>query len=137
MVELIIGKKGSGKTKHLIESVNSAINIAKGSVVFISNSNARNMYDISTKVRMADTSEFDISSYEEFFGFICGIVSGNFDITNVFIDGIFKIIGSDSMEGFEAFLKKLNALGGKFDISFVITVSVDEADAPEYIKEYL
>ena len=85
MVELIIGKKGSGKTKQLIENVNSAVSVAKGNVVFISNSNSRNMYDISTKVRMADTSEFEIKSYAELLGFISGIVSGNFDITNIFI----------------------------------------------------
>ena len=85
MVELLIGKKGTGKTKHLIDNVNASVNVAKGNVVFISNDTSRNMYDISSKVRMADTSEFDIESYSEFLGFICGIVSGNFDITNIFV----------------------------------------------------
>lgn len=137
MVELIIGKKGSGKTKQLIENVNSAVSVAKGNVVFISNSNSRNMYDISTKVRMADTSEFEIKSYAELLGFISGIVSGNFDITNIFIDAIFKIVGTDSLDDFEDFLARLDAMSAKFNIAFVITLSIDAADAPEYIKKYI
>lgn len=136
MVELIIGKKGAGKTKQLIENVNAAVGVAKGNVVFISNSNARNMYDISTKVRMFDTSEFDIESYSEFLGFICGVVSGNFDITNIFVDGIFKIVGTDDLTGFEQFIERLDKMGAKFNISFVITVSVDADTAPDYIKKY-
>jgi len=137
MVELIIGKKGSGKTKQLIENVNSAVSVAKGNVVFISNSNSRNMYDISTKVRMADTSEFEIKSYAELLGFISGIVSGNFDITNIFIDAIFKIVGTESLDEFEDFLARLDAMSAKFNIAFVITLSIDAADAPEYMKKYI
>ncbi len=137
MVELIIGKKGTGKTKHLIESVNAAVNVAKGNVVFVSKENSRNMYDITTKVRMAETAEFDIESYSEFLGFICGIVSGNFDITNIFVDGIFKIVGTDELEGFEEFLARLDAMSAKFNISFVITVSIDADAAPDYIKKYV
>ena len=94
------------------------------------------MFDIKTQVRMADTSEFDIESYSDFIGFICGIVSGNFDITNIFVDGIFKIVGTDNLEGFESFLERLDAMSTKFDISFVITVSIDADTAPEYIKKY-
>ena len=137
MVELIIGKKGTGKTKHLIESVNAAVNVAKGNVVFISKETSRNMYDISTKVRMAETAEFDIETYSEFLGFICGIVSGNFDITNIFVDGIFKIVGTDELDGFEQFLTRLDAMSAKFNISFVITVSIDVDAAPDYIKKYV
>lgn len=136
MVQLLIGKKGTGKTKALIESVNSAVNVAKGNVVFISNNTSRNMYDINSRVRMADTSEFDIESYSDFIGFICGIVSGNFDITNIFVDGIFKIVGTDNLEGFESFLDRLDSMSVKFNISFVISVSIDADAAPEYIKKY-
>ena len=136
MLKLIIGVKGTGKTKALIESVNSAVNVAKGNVVFISNNTSRNMYDINSRVRMADTSEFDIESYSDFIGFICGIVSGNFDITNIFVDGIFKIVGTDNLEGFESFLDRLDSMSVKFNISFVISVSIDADAAPEYIKKY-
>ena len=135
MVELLIGKKGTGKTKALIENVNNALSVAKGNVVFISNDTSSNMYDIKSKVRMADTSEFDIDTYSEFLGFICGIISRDFDITNIYIDGIFKIVASDNLEGFEEFLDKLQEVGKKFNISFVISVSIDAETAPDYIKK--
>lgn len=135
MVKLLIGTKGTGKTKVLIENVNSAAKSADGNVVFISNNTSQNMYDITSKVRMADTSDFEISSWNEFFGFICGIVSGNFDITNVFVDGTLKITNGN-MEGFESFLEAVEALGKKFDINFEFSVSVDKDAAPEYIKKY-
>ncbi|MBE7015720.1 MAG: twitching motility protein PilT [Ruminococcaceae bacterium] len=136
MIELLIGTKGTGKTKVLIENVNSAAKSAEGNVVFISNNTSQNMYNITSKVRMADTSEFDISSWDEFLGFICGIISGNFDITNVFVDGTLKIV-NNSLDGFEAFLNSLDALGKKFDINFELSVSVDKDAAPEYIKKYV
>ncbi|MCX7715679.1 MAG: twitching motility protein PilT [Clostridia bacterium] len=135
MVELLIGKKGTGKTKTLIENVNNAAAVANGNVVFISPNTGRNMYDIKSCVRMVDTSEFDIKSYDEFLGFICGIISGNFDITNIFVDSIFKIV-NDSLDGFEEFLKRIEQMGVKFNISFVITVSMAEEDAPDYMKKY-
>lgn len=134
MVELLIGKKGTGKTKALIEKVNSALTVAKGNVVYISNDSGRNMFDVHSKARMADTSEFDIKSYSEFLGFICGIVSRDFDITNIFIDGIFKIVRSDNLDGFEEFLNRLEMMSNKFNISFVISVSIDAQTAPDYIK---
>ncbi len=136
MVELLIGKKGTGKTKHLIDNVNASVNVAKGNVVFISNDTSRNMYDISSKVRMADTSEFDIQSYSEFLGFICGIVSGNFDITNIFVDGIFKIVGTTELDGFEEFMERLEKMSQKFNIKFEISISIDADEAPDYIKKY-
>lgn len=135
MVELLIGTKGTGKTKVLLDNVNHAASNADGNVVFISNNTSQNMYNISSKARMADTSEFDIASWDAFFGFICGIISGNFDITNVFVDGTLKIV--KNLDGFEAFLEKLDEAGKKFDINFELSVSVDVASAPEYIKKYV
>lgn len=134
MVELLIGKKGTGKTKQLIDHVNNAVKVAKGNVVFISNDTGRNMYDVSSKARMADTTDFDIESYNELFGFICGIVSRDFDITNIFIDGIFKIVGTDSLDGFEEFSTRLEKMSRQFNIAFVISMSIDVETAPDYIK---
>lgn len=134
MVELLIGKKGTGKTKSLFEKMNNALSVAKGNVVFISNSTS-NMYDISSKVRMADTSDFEIKTYSEFLGFICGIISRDYDITNIFVDGTFKIVGSDDLDGFEEFLNRLQEVSTKFNISFVLSVSIDADAAPDYIKK--
>ena len=135
MVELLIGKKGTGKTKALIEKVNNALTVAKGNVVFISNDPNRNIFDVKSKARMADTSEFEIKSYDEFLGFISGIISRDFDITNIFVDGIFKIVGSDNLDGFESFLNRLETMSQKFEITFVISVSIDAETAPDYIKK--
>ena len=135
MVELLIGKKGTGKTKALIEKGNNALTVAKGNVVFISNDTNRNIFDVKSKARMADTSEFEIKSYDEFLGFISGIISRDFDITNIFVDGIFKIVGSDNLDGFESFLNRLETMSQKFEITFVISVSIDAETAPDYIKK--
>ena len=134
MVELLIGKKGTGKTKALVDKVNTALTVAKGNVVFIAK-NSDQMYAVDSKARMATTSDFDIRSYNELLGFIYGIVSRDYDITNIFIDGIFKIVGSDNLDGFEEFLKRLETLSRNQNISFVISVSIDADTAPDYIKE--
>ena len=134
MVKLLIGTKGTGKTKVLLDNVNSAASTADGNVVFISNNTSQNMYNITSKVRMADTSDFEIGSWDAFFGFVCGIISGNFDITNIFIDGTLKIV--KDLDGFENFLAKLDDASKKFDINFELSVSVDADSAPEYIKKY-
>ena len=130
MVELLIGKKGTGKTKALIEKVNNALTVAKGNVVFISNDTNRNIFDVKSKARM-----FEIKSYDEFLGFISGIISRDFDITNIFVDGIFKIVGSDNLDGFESFLNRLETMSQNFEITFVISVSIDAETAPDYIKK--
>ncbi len=136
MIELLIGKKGTGKTKVLLDKVNEAAESASGNVVFISNDTGRNMYDIKSEVRMAEAKEFNIFSWDEFLGFICGIISGNFDITHIFIDGILKIV-NNTMDGFEDFLKALEAISEKFNIDFEISVSIDKELAPDYMKKYI
>lgn len=134
MVKLLIGKKGTGKTKALIEQVNAASSVAKGNVVFISNNTSSAIFDISRNVRMTDTTDFDIVNYSEFEGFICGIISGNYDITNIFVDGLFKIVDGDNLDGLENFLTRLEKISVKFDISFVLTLSIDADAAPDYVK---
>ena len=135
MLKLLIGKKGTGKTKVLIDSVNQAVNDAHGNVVFISNDTGRNMYDINSKVRMAETAEFEIDTWKEFLGFICGIISSNFDITNIYIDGVLKIV-KNTMDGFEEFLADVDAISKKFNVEIMISVSMDVNDAPDYLKKY-
>ena len=136
MIKLLVGKKGTGKTKILLDNVNEAAANANGNVVFISNDTGKNMYDIKSSVRMADTSEFDITSWDEFVGFIFGIISGNFDITNIFVDGTLKIV-NHSVDGFDEFLANVERAAEKFNIDFVFSVSMDIETAPEYIKKYL
>ena len=133
MVELLIGKKGAGKTKALIEKVNAASSVASGDVVFICK-DLSSIYDIKSKVRMCETHAFGFSSYRDLLFFINGIISSNYDITNVFIDGIFKIIGTDSLDGAEDFINAIQSLSSKYNVSFVVSMSIDANDAPDYIK---
>lgn len=134
MLKLLIGKKGTGKTKVLIDDVNNKSSVANGNVVFISTNTSSAMYDIKREVRMFDTSDFEIKSWDEFLGFICGVISGNYDITNIFVDGTLKIV-NHSLDGFEEFLSSVEKLGEKFNIDFVMSVSIDKDEAPDYIKK--
>lgn len=90
MVELLIGKKGTGKTKALIEKVNNALTVARATLFLSATTQTEIFLMLKSKARMADTSEFEIKSYDEFLGFISGIISRDFDITNIFVDGIFQ-----------------------------------------------
>lgn len=134
MVELLIGKKGSGKTKTLIEKVNAAAMVANGDIVYICK-DMSDIYDIKSKVRMCETSPFNMASYNDLLFFIGGIISGNYDITHIFIDGIFKVVNSDNLNGAEEFLERIQSISNKYEVSFVISMSIDEDNAPDYIKE--
>ena len=133
MVELLIGKKGSGKTKVLIEKVNAAAAVAHGDVIFICK-DLSGIYEIKSKVRMCETHNYDFASYRDLLFFINGIISSNYDITNIFIDGIFKIVGTTELDGMEEFLNAVQALSSKYNVSFEVSVSIDADTAPEYIK---
>ena len=136
MVELLIGKKGTGKTKTLINNVNTAASVASGNVVFISKDSSRNMYDIKSQIRMVDTKEFEIDSWDKFLGFVCGIISGNFDITQVYIDNLYKTIGNDRAAG-EAFILWAADFAAANSMEITMTVSDDPALASEAVKKYL
>jgi len=135
MLKVIVGEKGAGKTKALLESVNQAVENEHGSVVFINNGN-RHIYDLSYRVRLVDTSEFSINSYSEFYGILCGIISQNFDITSVFVDSLTKI-ADGTKEEMEEFLEKTNALCEKYSINLMVTVSVSADSISDKIKEYV
>ena len=135
MIKLLIGEKGTGKTKAMLDSVQAALDRDHGSVVFINN-NKRQVLDLNYKIRMVDTSEFSITNFEELYGLICGIISQNFDITDMFLDSITKI-ADGSMDDIAKFLDKLNAICEKFEVSLLVTASIKPEDASEGIKRYL
>ena len=134
MVEIIAGKKGKGKTKYLLDKVNTSVESASGNIVYLDKSQ-KHMHELSNKVRLINVGDYPISNCDEFLGFISGIISRDFDITNIFVDGIFKIVGSDNLDGFESFLNRLETMSQKFEITFVISVSIDAETAPDYIKK--
>lgn len=135
MIKVLIGKKGTGKTKTLIEAVNKTAGSANGNIVFIGKDTKRHIYDLDHSVRLVSTSEFQISNYNEFYGFLCGIISNDYDITNIYIDSISKIIG-DGLDGLDEFFKKIENLSKTFSISFFFTISLDPDNTPGYLTKY-
>ena len=135
MVRVIMGVKGTGKTKQMIELINSAVHSENGNVVCIERG-PKLTYDIHYKIRLVEASHYDIKSYDFLKGFISGLYAGNYDITHIFIDSLTKIVEGEPDLETEKFLDWLNNFGEKHNIKFTITIS-DEPDlAPEGIKQY-
>ena len=135
MIRVIVGKKGSGKTKQVIEMINSAVDTEHGNVVCIEKGE-KLMLDISHKIRLVEASEYDIADYTAMKGFISGLYAGNYDITHIFIDSLTKIIGAEVNFETEKFLDWLNAFSEKHNIKFTVTISDDASLASEGIKKY-
>ncbi len=133
MIKLITGTKGSGKTKTMIEMINKAAESTPGNIVCIEKS-MKLTYDVSHAVRLIDVDEYAIKGYDNLYGFVAGVLAGNYDIVEVYIDGILKIGGG--MIGLEELLKKLESLS-RGSVSFVITVSADVDTLTEGVKAYL
>ena len=133
MVKVIMGVKGSGKTKQLIEAINRAVDTETGNIVCIEKKdNLR--FDISHRVRLIEANEYKIDSFDFLKAFICGLHAGNFDITHIFIDGVYKIAVSKSLEEAEAFLNWCESFGGENSIDFTVTLSEDVANASDNLK---
>ena len=135
MIHVIMGLKGSGKTKKLIDAVHSAVAEAHGDVVCIEYGK-KLTYDVSYKVRLVDSKEYAISSSEMLKGFLSGLHAGNFDITHVFIDNLYKTIGNDKAAG-EAFIVWCAKFAADNNMNITISVSEDPANASETVKQYL
>ncbi len=133
MLKVICGKKGSGKTKKMIDMVNSVCANSTGSVVCIEQG-MQLTYDIPHRCRLIAANEYNICGYDAFYGFFAGVLAGNYDIADVFVDGILKI-GNKDLVGLGALLAKIDELAK--DINVTITVSADEADLPAEVKKYL
>lgn len=133
MIKLITGKKGTGKTKILVDMIKEASATTSGNIVCIEKG-AKLTYDIPHSVRLADVEEFDITGYDAFYGFVAGMFAGNFDISEVFVDSILKIGGPD-FEALGVVLKKLDKISK--DIRITFTVSADASELPESVKAFM
>ena len=132
MVTLLIGKKGTGKTKKLISLANEAVAASSGNVVVIEKG-AKLTYDVTHKARLIDTDQYSISGYNMLYGFISGICAGNYDVTDILVDSTFKIC-KDGISGLEAFTKELQDLSETTSTNIVLLISADEADIPDSIN---
>ena len=135
MIQVIMGLKGSGKTKKMIDSINEALKNANGDVVCIEYGK-KLTYDINYRVRLVDSKEYGINSLDMLKGFLSGLHAGNFDITNVYIDNLYKTIGADRAQG-EAFILWCAEFADANNMNITISVSDDAAQASEAVKAYL
>ncbi len=136
MVQVIMGKKGTGKTKHIIEMVNEAAKNEKNCVVCIEGGR-KLTYDVSYSVRLIDVGDYPIpKGYESLFSFICGVYAHNFDVSHIFIDSLYKVSGCDSAEAATEFIQKLDEFSRANHFEVIIMISDDTLNATEGMKAF-
>lgn len=133
MVQLIVGEKGKGKTKELLDRVNKEIKEANGTIVYLDKSR-KHMYELNNKVRLIDTSEYDIRNSQEFVGFLSGILSQDNDLEKMYLDSFLKISKTEDQELADV-LTRLDQMSKIFNVSFVVSISKNECDLPENAKD--
>lgn len=135
MLKLIIGVKGTGKTKTLISLANEALEASKGSVVCLEKG-VKLRYDVKHQIRLINTNEYLVFDAQSLFGFIAGTLAGNHDITDIFVDSALKICGNDDA-AFDKLLPELDELAEKYSVNIVMTSSIPVEEASEAVKKYL
>ena len=133
MVELIVGKKGKGKTKVLLDRVNGAVKEANGSIVYLDKS-TKNMYELNNKVRLIDVSSYPIKNADEFVGFICGIISQDHDLEQIYLDSFLKVAKLEDADITNT-LEQLDKIGQTYNVSIIISISLDKEEIPEAFQE--
>ena len=135
MVELIAGNKGKGKTKLLLEKVSAAVLTATGNIVYL-DKNQQHIHELTNKVRLINVSDYPVSNCDEFIGFICGIISQDYDLQEMYLDSFLTIAHLKDDE-VEHTILKLDEIGKNYNIKFVISISKDEKDLPDSVKDML
>ena len=136
MVKLIMAATGSGKTKNIIDLVNEAAAQEPGSIVCIAQGNQLN-FDISHKARLINVQDYSVSNYSSLLGFVAGIHAGNYDITKIFIDSLYKVACDDKPEDADQFILALDEFSSKHSVEFTVALSGDAASASDVMKKYL
>ena len=132
MVQLIAGKKGKGKTKQLLDKVNTEIKDAQGNVVYLDKS-TKHMFELNNKIRLINVSDYLVTNSDEFVGFICGIISQDHDLQQMYLDSFLKIACLEDAD-ISATIDKLEEISDKFHVDFVLSISMDENELPESVK---
>lgn len=135
MIQIIAGEKGKGKTKVLIEKVNTAVREAKGSIIYLDKNN-KHMYELSNKIRLINVKDYFIDNSSEFLGFVCGLISQDHDLEAVYLDSFLKIANSDASD-MEQIINKLEQISNEFKVDFVLSISLNEKDLPEAVKKFI
>lgn len=134
MVQFIVGKEGKGKTKHLLDKVNTEIKDAQGNVVYLDKS-TKHMFELNNKIRLIDVPEYLITDSDEFIGFICGIISQDHDLQKMYFDSFLKIACMKEEDELAEIVAKIEKISEKFHVDFVISLSRDESELPESIRK--
>ncbi len=132
MVQLIVGNKGKGKTKHLLEKVNSEVKAVEGNVVYLDKT-TKHMYELNNKVRLINVYDYLLESADSFIGFVCGIISQDHDLQQMYFDSFLSIAKVEAKD-ITASVNKLETLSEKFGVDFVLSVSCDESELPEEVR---
>lgn len=132
MIEIIAGEKGKGKTKVLLDKVNETVKTVGGSIVYLDKSQ-KHMYELDNKVRLVNVADFPISNCDEFLGFICGIVSSDHDLHEMYLDSFLTISGMKDEE-FTHAIEKLDVISEKYKVKFILSISMDASKLPECAK---
>ena len=132
MIEIIAGEKGKGKTKVLLDKVNEAVKTVGGNIVYLDKSQ-KHMYELDNKVRLVNVADFPISNCDEFLGFICGIVSSDHDLHEMYLDSFLTISGMKD-EQFTHAIEKLDVISEKYKVKFILSISMDASKLPECAK---
>lgn len=133
MIQLIVGKKGKGKTKELLTRVNEAIKGANGNIVYVDKS-SKHMYELNNKVRLINVKDYGIENCDEFVGFVCGIISQDHDLEELYFDSFLKIAGLEEDADLLPILTRLDAISDNYKVNITISISVDEHEIPEEMK---
>lgn len=133
MIEIICGEKGKGKTKVLLDKVNAAVAVANGNVVYLDKSQ-KHMYELNNKVRLINVAEYPISNGDEFNGFLCGIISQDNDLEEMYLDSYLTIAGLSTPEDITKAIEKLDVISEKYNVKIVLSVSKNIEALPEAAK---
>lgn len=133
MVQLIVGNKGKGKTKHLLDKVNSQVKEVSGNIVYLDKS-TKHMFELNNKVRLIDVSQYMIEDSSEFVGFIAGIISQDHDLQQMYLDSFLNIACLEGLEITDT-VEKLEKLGDTYSVDFILSIGMDKEDLPESMKE--
>lgn len=132
MIQLIVGRKGKGKTKHLLDKVNTEVKDIAGNVVYLDKS-TKHMFELNNKIRLINVSDYMITNSDEFIGFICGIISQDHDLQQMYFDSFLKIACLEA-EDLGKVIGKIEKISEKFHVDFVISISLDESELPENVR---
>ncbi|MCI9199095.1 MAG: twitching motility protein PilT [Lachnospiraceae bacterium] len=132
MVQLIAGNKGKGKTKHLLDKVNAEVKTASGNITYLDKS-AKHMFELNNKVRLINVSDYFITNSDEFLGFICGILSQDHDLQQMYFDSFLKIACLEGKD-ISPVITKLENIGDAFGVDFILSISLDESELPADMK---